>query len=171
LTGLYNETYIRQRLDEEIKRAIVYQRPCALALFIVEGLNQMKNRRGPQEAEQALKKVARVIQESVTEIDRVGRLNGDRFAVVLPERNKRQAMELFEEIRRRVEFVFAQLSDPADRLSVYGSVAENPLDGVTAEDLLSKSAASASNGSGCSHEGTVAYCCGWWWSGERPTCT
>ncbi|MEE8317973.1 MAG: GAF domain-containing protein, partial [Candidatus Omnitrophota bacterium] len=33
LTGLYNEGYIHTRLDEEIKRAVMYQRPCGYLLI------------------------------------------------------------------------------------------------------------------------------------------
>lgn len=139
LSGLYNERYIRQRLEEEIKRAIAYQRPCAVALFTIDGVEGFRSRRGVGETEQAVKKVGRVIEESVTEIDRVGRFASNEFVVILPERNKREAIEIAEGIRQRVEGAFASAGDPLDRLTVSGGVAENPLDGITAHDLLSKS--------------------------------
>jgi diguanylate cyclase (GGDEF)-like protein len=141
VTGLYNETYIRQRLDEEIRRAIAYQRPCALLAFTIDGFDAYRQRQEPAESDRALKKVGRVIQDAVTEIDRVGRFASNEFVVVLPERNKRQAIDVAEEIRRRVEFAFSSSVDNEERLTVSGSVAENPLDGVTAEDLLMKSRA------------------------------
>lgn len=147
LTGLYNERYIRQRLDEEIKRAIAYQRPCAIAVFTVDGLEAFRARRGQGETEQVLKKVGRVIEESVTDLDRVGYFAANEFVVILPERNKREAIEIAEGIRQRVEFAFASADQPLDRLTVSGGIAENPLDGVTADDLLSKSnALVAANG-------------------------
>jgi diguanylate cyclase (GGDEF)-like protein len=154
LTGLYNENYIRQRVDEEIKRAIAYQRPCAVAVFTIDGFEEFKRQRGEPDAERALKKVGRVIQESVTEIDRVGRFSNDEFIVVLPERNKRQAIEIAEEIRRRVEFAFSS-EEPGRRLTVCGSVAENPLDGVTAEDLLSKARTKVNGAAQRSHNAVV----------------
>jgi len=138
MTDLYNENYIRQRVEEEIKRAIAYQRPCAVAVFAVDAFADFHRQRGDAEAERALKKVGRIIQGSVTEIDRVGRFNTNEFVVVLPERNKRQAIEIAEEVRRRVQFAFASSPEQEGRLTVSGSVAENPLDGVTADDLLSK---------------------------------
>jgi len=155
LTGLYNENFIRQRLDEEIKRAIAYQRPCAIAVFTIDGFTPYREQRGAAEADRALKKVARVIQDTVTEIDRVGRLNSQEFVVVLPERSKRQAIEVAEEIRRRVEFAFASSVDPEERLTVSGSVAENPLDGVTAEDLLMKSQSMVTDAAAHSHNAVL----------------
>ncbi len=138
LTGVYNETYVRQRLAEEIKRAVMYQRPCAFVMFVLDGFDEYRRRHGGPEAERALKKVARVIQESVTDIDRVGRFNTNELVVLLPERNKRQAFEVAEEIRKRVGFAFAEVANQEDRLTLLMGISENPLDGMTAEELVEK---------------------------------
>lgn len=138
LTGVYNEAYLRQRLSEEIKRAVMYQRPCALIMFVINELSDFRQRRGAPEAERVLKRVAHLIQESVTEIDRVSRFNGNELVVLLPERNKREALEIAEQIRHRIAFAFADAPTPQDRLSVTSGVAENPLDGVTEEELVEK---------------------------------
>ena len=136
LTGAYNESYIRQQLAEELKRAAIYQRPCALAMFAVHDLAGFRQRHGEPEAERALKRLAHLVQESVTEIDRVGRCNGNELVVILPERNKRQALAIAQDIRQRGVLLFASAQDPRDRLRLMGGVAENPLDGVTPEALL-----------------------------------
>lgn len=141
LTGAYTDSYVRQRLAEEIKRAMTYRRPCALALFAIRDLAGYRQRRGQPEADRVLRKVVRLIQESITEIDRVGRLEGNEIAVLMPERNKRQAMELMEEICRRAAAAFSSASDPQGQPTLLGAVAENPLDGATAEELLTKASA------------------------------
>lgn len=138
LTGLYNETYLHQRLEEEIKRAVLYQRPCAFAIFAIPEFANYRQRRGEPEAERTLKKVARLVQESVSEVDRVGRLKSNGIGVLLPERNKRQALEIVEQIRRKVIADFSAAPDPHDRLTFAVGVAENPLDGATADELVSK---------------------------------
>lgn len=146
LTGAYNEPYVRQRLAEELRRAAVYQRPCALAMFSVLGLAGYRQRHGEPEAERALKRVARLVQDSVTEIDRVGRFNGNELVVILPERNKRQALGIAEEIRQRAVPLFSGAEDPRDRLCLVSGIAENPLDGVTAEALIAAASAMMHNG-------------------------
>ena len=142
LTGVYNEAYVRQRLAEELKRALRYQRPCALAMFAIRDLAAVRQDRGDAEAERVLKQVARLLQDSVTDIDRVGRFAGDELVVVLPERSKRQATALVEEIQRQIVLAVTAASHAAPRIEVVGSVAENPLDGVTAEALIQKATAS-----------------------------
>jgi diguanylate cyclase (GGDEF)-like protein len=138
LTGLYNEGFIRSRLQEEIKRAIAYQRPCALALFNLDNFRQYHETFGSLQAESTLKKVALLVRDSVGEIDRVGRTGDNEFSVVLPEKNKRQAQQLAEEIRKKVAFSFSEEQDSKKRLSISAGVSENPLDGIEAEELIAK---------------------------------
>lgn len=142
LTGVYNERYIKRRLDEEIKRAIMYQRPCGLVMFRVQGLAEFRQRAGEPETERILKKVARFVQESVTEIDRVGRFAGNEIVVLLPERNKRQALEISEELGRRILTTFTEFTEGPTPLRLEVGIAENPLDGITGEDLIEKAGAS-----------------------------
>jgi diguanylate cyclase (GGDEF)-like protein len=138
LTGLYNERYIQSRLDEEIKRAILYQRPCAFILFNIDDFRKFHTLFGELATEAALKKMAVVFEEMASEIDRVGRIGDNEFAYVLPEKNKRQAAELAEEIRKKVEFVFAEDEDVRKHITVSAGVSENPIDGVTAQDLMGR---------------------------------
>lgn len=136
LTGIYNERHIRQRLEEEIKRAVRYQRPCAIAMFVLQNYARYRQRYGEPEAERALKAIAKLVQESVTEIDQVGRFNGNELVVLLPERNKREATLIAEQIRHRVARAFPSLAHLHDQLGVVSAVAENPVDGATGEALL-----------------------------------
>ena len=138
LTGLYNEAFIRSRLQEEIKRAITYQRPCALILFSIDKFQKFYQDFGSLQAEGALKKIASLIRDSVTEVDRVGRMGDNEFAVVLPEKNKRKAQEISENIRKTIEFSFSEEPDPNRKLTVSVGVSENPLDGIEAEELITK---------------------------------
>lgn len=141
LTGLYNELFIRSRLQEEIRRAMTYQRPCSFVILNVDNFEKYHRGFGLLRAESALKKISSVIRDSVSEIDRVARFGDNEFAVVLPEKNKRHALEVSEEIRKRIEFSFSEEYDTNFRLTVSGGVSENPLDGIEAEELVTKAKA------------------------------
>jgi len=138
LTGLYNETFITARLEEEIKRAKAYQRPCSFILLNVDNFQKLKEVFGIPYGENVLKKTGEVVLRNVNEVDRVARLSENEFAVVLPERNKRQAQTIAEEIRVKVEALFKNEKDALQRVTVSGGVSENPLDGVDAQELIAK---------------------------------
>lgn len=55
LTGLYNSTFIRNRLQEEIGRAIMYRRPCSFILFNIDNFQQFHKHAGTLQAEAVLK--------------------------------------------------------------------------------------------------------------------
>ena len=152
LTGLYNRCFIESRLQEEISRAIAYQRPCALVVFDIDNFRKYREKFGLICAESALKKIAGLIRECITEVERVGRTDDDEFSLILPEKNKRQAQTIAEEICKKIEDAFCQEPDKAKCLTFSAGVSENPLDGVTfgqlivkARDLLKKAKASGKN--------------------------
>lgn len=138
LTGLYNATFIRGRLEEEIRRAVIYRRPCAFILLDIDNFQGFSNNFGALQSEGALKKIASLIKEPLSEIDRVARTGDNEFAIVLPERNKRQAQLIAEDIRGIIESNFSKEQDINKRLTASGGVSENPLDGINAEQLIAK---------------------------------
>ncbi|MFH1414267.1 MAG: diguanylate cyclase [Candidatus Omnitrophota bacterium] len=137
LTGLYNEAFMKIRLQEEIKRGIAYQRPCSFIIFDIDNFKRYHQHTGSLRVESTLKKISSLIQDSVSDIDRVGRIGDDEFAVLMPEKNKRKAQDMAEEIRKKVEFAFSEDSDLNNRITVSSGVSENPLDGIDAQELIS----------------------------------
>lgn len=142
LTGLYNAQYMRPRLDEELRRAMRYHRPCSLILLNADHFRQFQELYGGLATESALRQLATLIKGQVTEVDRVGRMGPDEFAVILPERNKREAIELAQAICQRVaQHPFMNGTQRVSRpLTVSGGISENPIDGATAEQLWAKAA-------------------------------
>ncbi len=138
LTGLYNERFIHGRLQEEIKRAIIYQRPCAFIMLNIDDFKAFHREFGALQSEGVIKRVSSLIRESITEVDRAARTGDNEFAVVLPERNKRNAQVIAEDIRKKIEGVFSPEKDIKRRVTVSAGISENPLDGVDADELFTK---------------------------------
>lgn len=138
VTCLYNYNYMKARLDEEIKRALVYQRPCGYLLVDVDNFKDFYAVHGATKSEAFLREIGVVLQGSVLETDKVGRLRDDKFAIILPEKNKRQAAHIAEEIRKKIEGWAGKTGDSDRRLTVSIGVSENPLDGSTADELMEK---------------------------------
>lgn len=138
LTGLYNESFIRTRLDEEIKRAIIYQRPCSFFIFRVDRYKELCDNFSIPMVESALKKIAVALKRSIGDIDKASRFADCEFAIVLPEKNKRQAEVIAEEIRKKIEYLFEEEPDMDKRITVSVGVSENPIDGMNSLDLINK---------------------------------
>lgn len=136
LTGLYNEQYIRNRLDEEINRAITYQRPCGFILAKIVNFSAYQKSNGQVASEAAFKKIASCLGGAISTVERLGRFVDYGFAIILPEKNKRQAQKVAEELQKKVAAAFNNEAD-AKRLSIATAVAENPLDGSTSAELIS----------------------------------
>ena len=129
LTGLYNAAYIRERLDEEIQRAIHYQRPCSFVHLALQNFDVFEAAEGEIKAEEALKAVAQAFNKHLREFDRAARVGRGEFAIILPDKNKKKAIEMVEKIGQEVL---------ATSLQLYAGISENPIDGVQADGLYIK---------------------------------
>jgi len=143
LTGLYNGKYIEARLDEEIKRALMYQRPCSYITFDVDDFGKFREQNGELATEKTLIKVACVLKDNVTQIGRAARIAGNKFALLLPEKNKKEAYRIAEKVRKETENLDLELKSTA-HITISGGVSENPLDGSTAKELMDKAESSLS---------------------------
>lgn len=131
LTSLYNEKFIMKRLEEEIQRAIIYRRPCGFLVMKIANYDQYQKEFGIIEAEKLLKKIAGIFKEILRAIDIKGRMGADTFAAILIEKNKRQSQEIAKSLKEKLDFIFK------DKANITIAVAENPLDGINAAELLS----------------------------------
>ena len=141
LTGLYNENYLRGRLDEEIKRAISYQRPCCFIIFEADSFKRYRDLLGEIDTEKSLKKIAQTLKESTSEIDKVARFSDHQFAVIFPEKNKSQAFNLAENIRKEIERFGLKQQRAQGRsfaLTISAGISATPIDGETSVELINK---------------------------------
>lgn len=140
LTGLYNENYMRSRLDEEIKRAVTYQRPCSYVILELFNSKKYRQAYGEESYRGDLKRIAQTLKGSTAEIDKVGRLTDHSFALILPERTKLKSKELADSIRKEIEgSVFTRkTTKPELALSLGTSISSAPVDGTTAAELINQ---------------------------------
>lgn len=136
LTGLYNGAYIRERLSEEIQRAIHYQRPCSFAYFVLDNFDAYAALSGAPASEVALKALANIFNAELSEFDRAARISKAEFGVIFFDKNMKKAIEFTERIRSSIcRSAFMQ---NGEGLTVSIGLSENPLDGVTAHHLYTK---------------------------------
>ncbi len=130
LTDLYNEKMITRRLEEEIKRASSYQRPCGLIAVKIKNYNNYQKEEGLIEAETLLKKLGHTFKKTLRPIDIAARLGPEILGAILIESNKRYC----QQVAKKIEASLKEITKGKVELSF--SVAESPLDGTSAKDLL-----------------------------------
>jgi len=135
LTGLFNKRYIATRLEEEIKRAIFYQRPCSFIILNVDNFKKFRETRGELAAEEALRRIAKVIRDNTSPVGKAARVGGDEFGMLIPEKNKREASCIAEDLRKKIEALNV-LKEGRATLTVSVGVSENPIDGATADEIF-----------------------------------
>ena len=103
LTGLYNFRYIKDRLEEEVKRAQRFKHLLALIMADIDHFKEFNDNYGHLAGNKVLQNIADILQLNVREVDIVGRFGGEEFIIILPEANKKEAHKIAERIRIKVE--------------------------------------------------------------------
>jgi diguanylate cyclase (GGDEF)-like protein len=136
LTGLANRTYLGERLQSEVARALRAGRPLVVALLDIDRFKQFNDRWGHATGDRALQTVARVLQEAVRQGDLVARWGGEEFLVVLPECGVEGALRQLSRIRERLAATALATPEDAGHLTLSGGVAALPDDGVEVDGLV-----------------------------------
>ena len=137
LTGLYTRAYLEDRLEDEINRAVYYQRPCSVLVINVDDFDKYAERYGVAKSKLVLRQISQLLSDMASPVGKVARFDYDEFAMLLPEKNKRESIEIAESVCSRI-FAMEISGDPNDRVGVSIGVGENPIDGVNAKEIIAK---------------------------------
>jgi diguanylate cyclase (GGDEF)-like protein len=125
LTGLRNRRKFDVAIEQEWRRAIRTAKPIALLLVDADYFKIFNDTFGHQAGDQALIAIAGCISAAAKRAgDCAARYGGEEFAVLLPGASERDAREVAENIRQRVEGVPA---DPAQLSVSIGIASMRPL--------------------------------------------
>jgi len=139
LTGLYNNAYARSRLGFEVKQAVNSQKTCAFILLKIDRFKNYLESFGHIGAEDALVKIAGTFKDNLPVQAKASRFAEHEFALIVPGINKKEGIQLAQDIVARIAALFTQEENASRRLTVTAAVVENPLDGRTADELMLKS--------------------------------
>ena len=107
LTGLLNHRSFHERLNDEVARARRYDRALSLAVLDVDGFKPVNDAQGHQAGDRLLAAVAAALRDGVRAQDRVARIGGDEFAILLPETAGDEALAAVEHLRTRIAAIDA----------------------------------------------------------------
>jgi diguanylate cyclase (GGDEF)-like protein len=138
LTGLFNQNYIRQRLDEEYYRAKRYEHPLSLMMIDLDNFKSLNDRFGHTAGDHLLRYFGRLIRETVRPSDIPARFGGEEFLVILPETGKEDARVVAERLRKRIAMYPFRIDSRKEdiQLTISIGVTAFPEFGQSSEELI-----------------------------------
>ncbi|CAN5809908.1 hypothetical protein BH20ACI3_BH20ACI3_18150 [soil metagenome] len=132
LTGLANRRRFERQLEREVSRTSRYGHAFCLLLLDIDNFKQVNDNHGHEAGDEALKSLAKVLQEGSRGIDLTARIGGEEFAILLTETSMRGAIDVAERLRMAIKG--AQIPVVGQIAASFG-VAECPSSAQTAREL------------------------------------
>jgi diguanylate cyclase (GGDEF)-like protein len=133
LTELGNRRALREEFERELARAQRTRRPLALIVLDLDHFKLFNDALGHPAGDDALMRLARILDEVTRSIEIAARLGGEEFAVLAPETDEAGATALAERVRLSVQSEFAHVNPP---LTVSCGIAIHQPGGWEAIDLF-----------------------------------
>ena len=102
LTGLFNHDHLNFIIDREVKRARRYGGRLSLIMIDLDFFKAVNDTFGHLVGNDTLVEVARLLTESIRDVDTVGRFGGEEFVIVAPEAAMDEALIICERVRRAI---------------------------------------------------------------------
>jgi len=119
LTGVANVQELGHALDRELRRARRSRQPVSLVIADIDGFRAYNRLCGHDKGDDLLKRVAHLAQSIFRRGgDLVGRIAGDRFAVIVPEADHEATFRQAERLRNALAASGIPVGDPADGVRV-----------------------------------------------------
>jgi len=99
LTGLLNRRGFQPQLEDELWRAQRFDQPVALVTFDLDRFKSVNDTWGHPQGDRVLEEFAGVLAHSSRRVDKVARLGGEEFAVLLPGADAEGAHSFAEKVR------------------------------------------------------------------------
>ena len=102
LTGLLNSRAFHEILDVEIQRSIRYREPLTIAYIDCDNFKPINDQYGHEIGDQVLRTLAQTMQANLRQSDRVARVGGDEFVLLLTNISFASAQQVLEKLSHKV---------------------------------------------------------------------
>jgi diguanylate cyclase (GGDEF)-like protein len=111
LTGINNRAKFEQELDKWFEIFRKYQSPLSLIIFDIDNFKNINDIYGHLAGDSVIITLTKTIQELIRRTDIFARWGGDEFVILLPNTSKKDAIDLAERIREKVDKSLAESSE------------------------------------------------------------
>jgi diguanylate cyclase (GGDEF)-like protein/PAS domain S-box-containing protein len=140
LTGLVNRRYFLELAEMELARCQRYGSSLSMLMLDIDFFKAVNDTYGHKAGDQVLKKLASVCKDILREVDVIGRLGGEEFAIFLPETSGQRALEVAERTCQALRNTKVRLEKPAIELQFTVSIGVATMSTAqeTVDDLVQK---------------------------------
>ena len=103
LTGINNRRFFDQRLQEEVSRAKRFHTPLSCLFIDLDHFKRVNDNYGHQAGDAVLKQVSELLNDRLRNTDVLARYGGEEFVILLSHTHSKDAAEIGEQIRERVD--------------------------------------------------------------------
>jgi len=135
LTGLYNRSFVIDKIDSEINRALRHGSSMSLLMMDLDHFKRINDTWGHSAGDHVLQTIGKLLLDSCRVYDVPGRYGGEEFCILLPETKVGSTNVVAERIRRRLESTEMSLGD--DKIVVTASIGIAGMEAPDAAQLLS----------------------------------
>ena len=102
MTGLYNRRAFYERSGLALEGCKRYKDPYSVLMVDIDHFKRVNDDHGHAVGDEALCWISHILRSTLRDIDIIGRLGGEEFAVVLPHTDLLQAMDTAERLRNTI---------------------------------------------------------------------
>jgi diguanylate cyclase (GGDEF)-like protein len=111
LTGALNRRAFFSAAEQEMERSVRYGNFISLVMFDIDHFKQVNDLHGHAVGDRALRAAVGALRSNLREVDILGRIGGEEFAVLLPETPLAGALEVAERLRQAIMDITLPLED------------------------------------------------------------
>ncbi len=127
VTGLTNHRFFQESLKIEFERAKRHNRPLGLIMVDVDHFKSFNDRYGHPLGDSLLAAISKILLSQVRGIDSVSRYGGEEFAIILPDTQLEQVIEVAHRLERSIkEKSFAGIEEQTINMTISLGVASYP---------------------------------------------
>lgn len=136
LTGMFNRPYFDEAYSQQVSLARRYQHDLTIIFLDIDNFKDINDTFGHMTGDEALKKIAAVIEQEKRDSDIAARYGGEEFVLLLTYTNSVSAFIFAERLRKKIESLDFSCHDQLIRLTVSGGIASYPFHSQDPQKLL-----------------------------------
>ena len=102
LTGVPNRRHFMGKAELELSRAARYGKSPSLLMLDIDSFKRVNDLHGHKTGDSVLRKLGEIFRQTLRDVDTIGRMGGEEFAILLPETGREKAVEVAERLRTTI---------------------------------------------------------------------